>query len=44
MISIREEIREIEEEKADKENNVIKNAPHTAANGDQQRLGQAIQP
>ncbi|MBW6480444.1 MAG: glycine dehydrogenase (aminomethyl-transferring), partial [Bacteroidales bacterium] len=30
MISIREEIREIEEGKADKDNNVIKNAPHTA--------------
>ncbi|MEA3503583.1 MAG: aminomethyl-transferring glycine dehydrogenase [Bacteroidota bacterium] len=29
MIQIREEIREIEEGKADKENNVIKNAPHT---------------
>ncbi len=31
MISIREEIREVEEGKADKENNVIKNAPHTAS-------------
>ena len=31
MITIREEIREIEEGKADKDNNVIKNAPHTAA-------------
>ncbi len=31
MISIRKEIQEIEEGKADKENNVIKNAPHTAA-------------
>ncbi len=31
MIAIREEIREIEEGKADKDNNVIKNAPHTAA-------------
>jgi glycine dehydrogenase len=30
MISIREEIREIEQGKADKANNVIKNAPHTA--------------
>jgi glycine dehydrogenase len=30
MISIREEIREIESGKADKEMNVIKNAPHTA--------------
>lgn len=29
MIMIREEIREIEEGKADKENNVLKNAPHT---------------
>jgi len=29
MISIRNEIKEIEEGKADKENNVIKNAPHT---------------
>lgn len=29
MISIREEIREIEEGKADKANNVVKNAPHT---------------
>ncbi len=31
MISIRGEIREIEEGKADAENNVVKNAPHTAA-------------
>ncbi len=31
MRSIREEIREIEEGKADKINNLIKNAPHTAA-------------
>lgn len=30
MISIRNEIREIEEGKADKDNNVLKNAPHTA--------------
>jgi glycine dehydrogenase len=30
MIAIREEIREIEEGKADKDNNVIRNAPHTA--------------
>lgn len=30
MISIRKEIKEIEEGKADKENNVIKNAPHTS--------------
>lgn len=30
MIGIREEIRQIEEEKADKTNNVLKNAPHTA--------------
>jgi len=30
MISIREEIREIECGKADKNNNIIKNAPHTA--------------
>ncbi|TVQ15644.1 MAG: glycine dehydrogenase (aminomethyl-transferring) [Bacteroidetes bacterium] len=30
MLAIREEIREIEEEKADKDNNLIKNAPHTA--------------
>ncbi len=30
MISIRKEIKEIEDGKADKENNVIKNAPHTA--------------
>ncbi|MDX1388728.1 MAG: aminomethyl-transferring glycine dehydrogenase, partial [Acidobacteriota bacterium] len=30
MISIREEIREIEEGRADRENNVLKNAPHTA--------------
>jgi len=29
MISIREEIREIEEGKADKKDNVLKNAPHT---------------
>ena len=29
LISIREEIREIEEGKADRENNLIKNAPHT---------------
>jgi glycine dehydrogenase len=31
LISIRNEIREIEEGKADKTNNVLKNAPHTAA-------------
>lgn len=31
MIEIRKEIREIEEGKADKVNNVLKNAPHTAA-------------
>jgi glycine dehydrogenase len=31
LIEIRHEIREIEEGKADKENNVLKNAPHTAA-------------
>ncbi len=30
LISIREEIREIEEGNADRENNVLKNAPHTA--------------
>ena len=30
LIAIREEIREIEEGKADKEANVLKNAPHTA--------------
>ncbi len=30
MIAIREEIREIEEGNADKDNNVVKNAPHTA--------------
>ncbi len=29
MIAIREEIREIEQGKADKQNNVLKNAPHT---------------
>ena len=29
MICIREEIREIEEEKVSKESNVLKNAPHT---------------
>jgi glycine dehydrogenase len=29
MITIREEIREVEEGKADSENNVLKNAPHT---------------
>ncbi len=31
LLSIREEIREIEEGKADKADNVLKNAPHTAA-------------
>lgn len=31
LISIREEIREVEEGKVDKEDNVLKNAPHTAA-------------
>jgi glycine dehydrogenase len=30
MIAIREEIREIEDGKADKDNNVIKNSPHTS--------------
>ena len=29
MISIREEIREVEEDRADRENNVLKHAPHT---------------
>jgi glycine dehydrogenase len=29
LISIRKEIEEIEQDKADKENNVLKNAPHT---------------
>jgi glycine dehydrogenase len=31
LIEIRNEIREVEEGKVDKENNVLKNAPHTAA-------------
>jgi glycine dehydrogenase len=31
LIEIRNEIREVEEGKADKENNVLKNAPHTAS-------------
>ncbi|MDX2127430.1 MAG: aminomethyl-transferring glycine dehydrogenase [Chloroherpetonaceae bacterium] len=31
MLSIREEIREVEEGRADRANNVLKNAPHTAA-------------
>jgi glycine dehydrogenase len=31
LIEIRNEIREVEQGKADKENNVLKNAPHTAA-------------
>jgi glycine dehydrogenase len=31
LIEIRNEIREVEDGKADKENNVLKNAPHTAA-------------
>ena len=31
LLEIRKEIREVEEGKADKENNVLKNAPHTAA-------------
>jgi len=31
LVQIRNEIREVEEGKADKENNVLKNAPHTAA-------------
>ena len=31
MIAIREEIRAIEQGKADREDNVLKNAPHTAA-------------
>jgi glycine dehydrogenase len=31
LIEIRNEIREVEEGKADKQNNVLKNAPHTAA-------------
>ena len=30
LISIREEIRDIEEGRGDRENNVLKNAPHTA--------------
>ena len=31
MLAIREEIREVEDGKADKEDNVLKNAPHTAS-------------
>lgn len=31
LIEIRNEVREVEEGKADRENNVLKNAPHTAA-------------
>jgi glycine dehydrogenase len=31
LVEIRNEVREIEEGKADKDNNVLKNAPHTAA-------------
>jgi len=31
MLSIREEIREIEQDRADRKDNVLKNAPHTAA-------------
>lgn len=31
LVEIRNEIREVEQGKADKENNVLKNAPHTAA-------------
>ena len=31
MLAIREEIREVEQGKADPENNVLKNAPHTMA-------------
>lgn len=31
MIAIREEIREVEEGKSDKENNIVHNAPHTAS-------------
>jgi glycine dehydrogenase len=31
LLAIREEIREVEEGKADRENNVLKHAPHTAA-------------
>jgi len=31
MIAIREEIREVEEGKVDRDNNLLKNAPHTAA-------------
>lgn len=31
MIAIREEIREVEEARADKQNNVLKHAPHTAS-------------
>ena len=31
LIAIREEIQEIQDGKADRDNNVLKNAPHTAA-------------
>src|SRR5690242_15040144 len=31
MIEIRNEVREVEESKVDKDNNVLKHAPHTAA-------------
>jgi glycine dehydrogenase len=41
MIAIREEIREIEEGKADRVDNPLKNAPHTADGGDRRRRGTA---
>ena len=42
MIAIREEIREIEEGGADRENNLLTNAPHTAGAGDRRRVGPAL--
>ena len=42
MIAIREEIREIEEGRADRENNLLTNAPHTLRAGDRRRLGPAV--
>ena len=42
MIAIREEIREIEEGRADREHNLLTNAPHTLRAGDRRRLGPAV--
>ncbi len=42
LIAIREEIREIEEGRAERESNLLTNAPHTLETGDLRRLESAL--